>query len=292
MTEAIHTLHSGDFRIEIATETDRLQPRFGPRFDRTAQVTRVSLADREFAHPWGWPDEFGLKGQGVLGFDEAKPGGPFVKIGVGTLRRDRPGDYSFAHAYPVADTYPVRVGRFPSDGDDAALGIEQVSPLVNGFGYYLSKRFRLLTAGVLAIDYELTNRGERAFAFEHYNHHFLSFDGTAADASYSITPDFQLAGDPPGPWQRERHTLRLRETAPVQGGVYWGAELAASPKMNRVSVAHAGGLCMTTTGNAPVSRFALWAIRETLCPEVFYRETLAPGATARWLRRYACTASD
>ena len=53
------------------------------RFDQTARVTSLKYKGIELLDERGMPDEFGLLGIGVLGYEEGDE--TFVKIGVGQL---------------------------------------------------------------------------------------------------------------------------------------------------------------------------------------------------------------
>jgi len=86
------------------------------RFDWSGVVGCVSLNGHRFFGEWfqkydplindaitGPVEEF-RSGDGALGYNEAKPGGLFVKPGVGVLRRVDDSPYRFGFVYPIVDT--------------------------------------------------------------------------------------------------------------------------------------------------------------------------------------------
>lgn len=281
--ESLHVLSAGGLRVEIATDSRRLDQQYGPRFDRTAIVIAVRLGDLDFVEARGLCDEFGLRGLGVLGFEEAAVGGgEFLKIGVGVLRRDVPGAYTFVRHWPVVESLPVRVVSSSED-----VSVEQRSPLRQGYGYRLSKRYKLERPDGLTITYELENTGEKSFSFEQYNHNFLNLGGVVSDALYSVRPAFALPEAGNEVWRLDGGQLGLAAPAPVRGGAYFGVEtpgvLAAD---NRLVLSHAHGGAVEISGDFPLARFAVWATQNAICPETFIRAEVAPGQTVSWRRMY------
>ncbi|MCU0772707.1 MAG: amidohydrolase [Verrucomicrobia bacterium] len=95
-----HRLRRGDMEVVIETEPEDFLLEYGSRFDRAAVVRRVTLGGRGFLGRWGMPDEFGLEGEGVLGYTDAPVGGEFVKIGVGRLVRNHTNGYNPLFPWP------------------------------------------------------------------------------------------------------------------------------------------------------------------------------------------------
>src|SRR4029079_562375 len=84
----------------------------GTRFDHAGVFGNVEFAGHKIFGPWkdkhdpanhddiiGPCEEFGL--QSPLGYDDAKVGGTFLKIGVGELEKPKEEKYSFANKYKV-----------------------------------------------------------------------------------------------------------------------------------------------------------------------------------------------
>ena len=277
----VHVLSHGTLRVEIETATSRLDARFGPRFDRTAVVRSITLDDIEFLGTWGLCDEFGLYGNGVLGYETAAVGDPFVKIGVGTLLRDTAANYHFAHPYPVGELFPVRI-----EGGNGQLTVIQDSDPEFPQRYHYRKTYTLGEGGVLTIGYHLENTGEHEWSFEHYNHHWFKLGGVAVGPPYRAETGFGLpeAGTN---FQRETNVLQL--AAPLRPGeaAYYGSELAdISASDNKFALSVGGSTVLHYEGSFPPARFALYASSEGFCPEMFKRATLEPGEIATWSATY------
>ena len=84
----------------------------GTRFDHAAVFGNVEFAGHTIFGPWkdthdpmnhddivGPCEEFGI--DSPLGYDDAKVGGTFLKIGVGELEKPKEAKYSFANKYKV-----------------------------------------------------------------------------------------------------------------------------------------------------------------------------------------------
>ena len=180
--EACVALAEGDLRIVIATGPLSKDEDISPvRFDRSARIISLQLAGVEYLGAEGMPDDFGLHGIGILGFDEASPGEPFIKPGVGLLRKEG-ALYRFMRSYELISAFPTRV----LERTDTTLTLEQTSSELHGYAYRYTKTYRLHLPSTLVLEYSLTNVGSRSFAFEQYNHNWFSLGLNHPDTSLII----------------------------------------------------------------------------------------------------------
>ena len=281
MPAELHTLASGGLRIEIETAADRHAAEFGPRFDRSAVVSSVTVDGVELLGPWGLSDEFGLYGDGVLGYETADIGESFVKIGVGRLLRDTAENYHFGHPYPVDALFPVQV----TVGDNG-LSVSQRSERAGARQYHYRKSYQLLGEDGLLIRYELTNTGDTPWTFEHYNHHWFRVEGTAVGPGYRVVTGFELPDAETG-FRRAPFALEMPAPLAADAAVYYASELAeAPPSANSFEMQVDGRPVVAYQASFRPARFALYASADGFCPEVFMRAALAPGATVTWSATY------
>jgi hypothetical protein len=225
---------------------------------------------------------------GVLGYDEAKPGGTFVKIGVGALRKSGEGRYDQFHVYEIADggkwTVEPRADsvEFTQDLNDAG----------SGYGYVYRKVVRL-TPGKpqLTIEHSLRNTGKRAIENRVYNHNFLFIDRQPPGPGVSITVPFQIKTDrPPDAKLAEVRGNQIvyvkalqdrdRATTPIQG-------FGDSAKDYDVRVeSQKAGAGVRVTGDRPLASESLWSIRAPLAVEPFTALNIAPGSEFTWKLTY------
>ena len=276
-----HVLEYGDLRIAIEVENDRLSQAFGPRFDRSASVSSISLGETEFLGPWGLPDEFGLYGDGVLGYEQAGVGETFIKIGVGRLIRDTEAAYHFAHPYPVDQLFPVEV-----TADNGAVRVVQQSKGDGRLQYRYAKTYTLTGADELTIAYQLTNTGSLAWSFEHYNHHWFRLADVPVGPDYRVVTGFEL---PVAQTNLELASFSLEIPSPLAPGEahYYASELSDIPaSANHFELQVSGAAVVRYRGSFSPRRFAVYANADGFCPEVFFRAALEPGDTASWSTTY------
>ena len=274
-------LTAGSLHAEIEVATDRLTGQFGPRFDRTGFVRSVTVDGIELLGPWGLADEFGLFGDGVLGYEAAAIDETFLKIGVGRLRRDTDEDYKFDHSYPVETAFPVEVSA-----DAGAVSVTQLSDGVGPWQYRYRKTYLLSGPGELTIRYELSNTGAVDWSFEHYNHHWFRLADVAVGPGYRVATGFDLPEAPTGLLRKPR-SLAMAAPLPPGGAEYYASDLAGIPaSANYFALEIEDRPVVRYQGSFPPRRLAVYADTDGFCPEVFMRSTLAPGETARWSATY------
>lgn len=286
----------------------------GTRFDWSGVIASLEYAGHEYYPQWfdrmspdvhdfvydgdaivagpctaitGPSEEFSTDGKG-LGFDEAKPGGTFIKIGVGVLRRpdDRP--------YDPYRLYPIHTGgTWTLERKPAAIEFRQVlADTSTGYAYEYRKTVAL--AGDqprLILDHTLRNTGTRVIATSVYNHNFLYLDRQPPGPEVTLTFPFNLRAAPAS--EARLATLTDRQitfTRKFTGEdrVYLSLQgFGADPRDHDFRLEHRGlGAGVRITGDRPLSRLALWAIRAPLSLEPFIDMSLAPGAEFAWRTQY------
>lgn len=265
----------------------------GPRFEWGGIVGQVTLAGHTFLgplrprhdpllhdHVTGLADEFDL--HTAVGYDEARPGDPFVKIGVGTLRRPDAKPYRFSRTYEILTT-----PRWTLTRSSAAIILEQSLDGPRGWGYRYTKRIALTPdRPELTLDHTLVNTGNRPIDTEHYNHNMLRLDDRPVGAGYRLTFPFPVTLATDTPARVTRNLVELTEpvlsrilSSPVTGPGRTGT--------NTVLVSHADtGSGVSITTDRSFSRFELYGESTALCPEPFIRLRLTPGGSTSWTTRY------
>lgn len=276
-----HRLSQNGLLIEISTDTASLYEQFGPRFDQTAWISSIQLAGVELLGPWGMADEFGLHGNGVLGYEEANPGEAFTKIGIGELIKDADISYSFSRRYPIDRAYASEVLR----KEDSVIVI-QSSPENSHWRYSYKKTYRILSDRRLQIDYELTNLSASPWSFEHYNHHWFRVDGVPVGKGYSVNTFFDL---PALATDLNRGSRSLDVPAPLapNQALYYASDLvhvgaeqhAFAWEINKQTV-------INYQGSGALNRFALYVDEDGFCPEAFRHWTIQPEETIQWSSVY------
>jgi hypothetical protein len=287
----------------------------GTRFDRSGIIKSLTFSGHAFYGPWftktdpavrdfaydgsdiiagpqsaimGPVEEFSTDGQG-LGYAEAQPGGTFVKIGVGVLRKPADGAaYSMFRSYEVADegAWTVEHTR-----DQIAFTHDLVDAS-SGYGYRYVKTVRLAAgAAEMVIAHTLTNRGRKPIASTVYNHNFLVLDGRAPGPDFSIEAPFDLKVarplDPAAARIEGRRFTYLKTLADRDRvtAAFQGFGTTAADYDFRIEHAQAG-VGMRITGDRPLASLSLWSIRSVLALEPFVAMTIEPGGSFTWTYTY------
>lgn len=228
-------------------------------------------------------------GDKALGFDEAKPGGTFIKIGVGVLRKPRDGaEYNRFRLYDIADTgiWKTRTTKhsieFTQDLADPA----------SGYGYRYRKTIRL-TPGQpeMVMDHTLTNTGKRSITTSVYDHNFLVLDKQPSGPNFVVKMPFALkAKAERGNDIAEAHgnELVFRKTLQGKDTVYThlrGFGSTATDYRFEIENKKAGASVLIT-GDRPLSKLVLWSIRSVLSLEPYIDATIEPGRSFSWKYTY------
>jgi hypothetical protein len=261
------------FAVEVATPLTGWIETRGPRFDTTAAIVSVRVDGKEFLTEGGLADEFNPKWISPPGFDQAKPGEPFLKIGVGVLLRKSEWRYFFGHRYAVKQLAEVEhMAGLP----EGVIGFRQRCDSQLGWGYDYEKNYAVDAATrTLVIRYRMENTGEKPFTIEQYTHNWFAFAAPKeAGVSHTLHTPFVLDEG-------------LSVPGPLPDPIYRMAEQTTSAAANRVRLQNASdGRWVEFTGDFAVSRFALAVDANTFSAEVFGRWALPPGATVTWSRTY------
>jgi len=276
------TLGNEHFHVEVTTPMTECMGEYGPRFETLGAVTGVSLDGLSFCAREGLVDEFNIEPPlSPPGYDAARPGDPFVKIGVGELLREDDDEYCFSQPYIIRQLARVR-----AEQQDGALALFQSLRTAAGWGYDYCKTYRVLPdAGTLVIEYELTNTGQHRIHAEQYNHNWFNFGGDPVNEEYSLRSKFDIVEN--GADWVERRDQRLDVIGRITEPCYFSSSHPAPAHANWMHVGHAArGSAVTVSGDFDVARFALFADHAALCPEVFFETQLAPNQSRTWKRIY------
>lgn len=115
------------------------------------------------------------------GYDEAKPGDSFVKIGVGVLLKDDDSKYSFAKPYKILDN-----GDWKVDKKKNRIVLRHRLQSEIGYGYILKREY-IINGNNLIVRHELKNIGEKKIVTETYSHNFMQLDYSNIGPDYSLT---------------------------------------------------------------------------------------------------------
>ncbi len=223
-----------------------------------------------------------------LGYNDAKPGGTFLKIGVGVLRRPDNAPYDHFKVYEVVDPGKWKTNVTPTSVEF----IQQVNDPATGYGYEYRKTVRLAGRGPeLAIEHSFRNTGRNPISSRVYNHNFLVLDGQAPGPDVKISVPFDITS--PNPPDAAMAAIRGKEI--VYRKTLQGQERVMTD-MNGFGTAASDydlevrntktGAGVRVTADRPLARLMLWSIRAVLSAEPFVEFAVGPGETYTWKLTY------
>ncbi len=273
----------------------------GTRFDWTAFITQVTL-DR--THTFCVPESL-VSGQGsggiglcgefgieeVIGYDEAQPGDPFPKLGVGLLARPDEQPYNFFRPYEIVAPFPIHV---IADATQATFTVEPVD--CRGYAVRLTKTVTVEGAG-LTIAYALENVGEKPIVTTEYVHNFVRIDEHAIGPDYRLRMPYTIAFATPPAAFADR-MAQMMAVLDVQGGdIHWKATpegnfycrplgFAATDAAQWELVHEPSGVGMREFDDFAPARVVMWGAAHVASAEIFIPLNVQPGETQYWTRRY------
>ena len=270
----------------------------GTRFDWSGIISSLQFGGHEYFGRWyehhdpnihdaitGPVEEFRTNDKG-LGYEEAKPGGTFVRIGIGTVRKpDEP-------AYRAYDTYEiVDPGKWTIHRHKDRIEFTHRLSSENGYAYIYRKTIRLVKGKPeLLIEHSLKNTGHKAIETTQYNHNFFVIDhevvGPDVAAKFVFTP-VPLRGFSDRAEVRGDEIIFPRE---LQGknGVF--SELGGPNKDVkdydfRVENLKSGA-GVHITSDQILEKVNFWAIRTVAAVEPYILLRIEPGKESHWTIRY------
>ena len=225
-------------------------------------------------------------GESALNYDQARPGEPFVKIGIGVLRRIDNAPYKFTAPYPLIDggQWTIHTGR-----TSVSFKQDLKSPI--GIAYVYKKTLALEKhEPILILRHELKNTGTETIDTQVYDHDFYVLDGAPTGPDMVVRFPFEPKAEEDlgnGARIEGRQIVYDRELQTGESSMSFITGYSSDVSSYDFVVENRKtGVGVEQTGDRPISRINFWSIRTTICPEAYIRVKIAPGETASWTIRY------
>jgi hypothetical protein len=264
----------------------------GTRFDWSGAISSLTWNGHEYFGPWfdrhdplvhdaitGPVEEF-LTGSSSVGYDEARPGESFVRIGVGAVKKpDEPAYRRFA-TYEIADP-----GRWTISRTRDAVAFVHALGDTNGYAYEYRKTVRL-AGDTLVLDHQLKNTGRKRIVTEVYNHNFFTLDRQPTGPDIVVRFPFDVKAERPLQDLAEITGRELRFLRRFEPGQTVFTELRGYGPTARdydFRIEHRRtGAGVRITADRPLSSLVFWSAARTVCPEPYVDATVDPGRESSW----------
>jgi hypothetical protein len=217
-----------------------------------------------------------------IGFEKAKPGERFIKIGVGAVVKPDESPYDFLKSYVVSNYGKWRV----QTRRDQVKFLHTIED--GNYGYAYSKTVKLNKgAPQLIINHSLKNTGKEKIETRVYDHNFFVIDNQLTGPGFVVTFPFPLADSASNSFVKingdqlkfvkelGRRNVALRN---LTNGKIANYEFRIE---NRNT-----GAGVKITCNRPISKLDFWAASKTICPEPYIDIRLDPGQEFNWKITY------
>ncbi len=282
----------------------------GSRFAQNSVIKDLEVGGFKLYGPWkdthdpanndditGPAEEFSMFDP--LAYAEAKPGEPFVKIGVGELVKGKDEKYQFWGKYELADGGQWSTATTRDGPPSRLISTHTLNSRRTGYGYVYSKAITFRpgpNGGVeLTLVYTLKNSGTKPIQTDVYNHNFFNADGRPVGPQYKI--EFPQPVKPAS-------ESKFDSVAKFDGGTYTFARVLAKGQSPFGLLTDAAGkpmqhaftqrytndagksVAVKVTSETPVTKFQTWSVTPCMCPEPFSAVSVQPGQTQQWQTRY------
>ncbi len=308
-------ISNGELRLKIALPDPKTGFYRASRFDWAGMIYSLVYKGHEFYGPWfqrvdpsvrdfsydgadivaspctaavGPAEEFVTDSNQPLGYEDAKVGGTFVKIGVGALKKPDDSAYNRFRLYEIVDPGKWNV-RTASDSVEIT---QEVSDPSSGYGYVYRKTIKLVKGSAgMQIEHSLRSTGQKAIETNVYDHNFLRIDGEAPGPDYTISTPFAIQSNrPPNKDFAEIRGSQIvylkplenqdRVTTAIQGFSDKAADYDVRVENKKA------GVGVSIKGDRPLQSEALWSIRAVLAVEPFVHISAASGKEFTWTMSY------
>lgn len=222
-----------------------------------------------------------------LGYDEAKPGETFIRIGVGAVQKEAEPNYDYHNQYKLVDS-----GKWTIDaGADVITFTHQISN-ARGYGYRYIKTIRLEEDG-FEMEHRLRNTGTKIIETDQYNHNFFMIDQEKCGPALSVVYPFPISttSDLKGLMEVKDRALHFPQ-ALDKGSIFAGLSgYGKSAEDNRFTIKNEkSGAQVTVSVDRPLIKMEFWSNSMVLCPENSIQLSVKPGEETVWTAVYTFSA--
>ena len=286
-------ISTGKFDAVFYTGTnDSDMSYIGTRFDRSGVSASIKFDDVEFFGKWtnqtdktfhdaisGAVEEFTQ-----VGYESAKVGESFLKIGIGILQKDSSQPYNFRYTYPVLNSGERKV-------EEIENGVKFIHILNDKNYSYTYQKTISFDASIarMTISHTLKNTGISPISTAVYNHNFLTFDNNIG-TSTNVKAKFNWNGEQIAGFNNlaeiKSDLIALKSSIPEGDFVLLKniqtpntievydilAESKVVEKVRQVRI----------TSDKPNSKMNFWVSPTCVCPEPFTDINIEPTQQFSW----------
>jgi hypothetical protein len=267
----------------------------GTRFDWSGNMPSLVVNGHEYFGQWfktyspeihdvimGPVEEFT-----ALDYPQTKPGGSFVKIGVGVLTKPDDQPYAFSRLYPMVNRGEWTVEK----KSDQVKFIHSLKD--KEYAYHYEKTVQLIKGKPeLLLAHTLKNTGTKTIETSAYDHNFFVIDHQPVGPGYKVILPFKIKTEGQGLGVladiKENELVFLRnfgtdETIFLTNIAGFGPTSADYDIKIENLTTRAG---VRIICDQPFLKLNFWSCATTVCPEPYISLKVEPGKQITWNIRY------
>jgi len=274
----------------------------GTRFDWSGIISQVEYKGHTYFGEWknthnpnnhdditGPVEEFrtgDFNEPNALGYKEAKPGEPFIKIGIGLLEKIDEPNYKFWQSYKI-----IKPGSWEVKYGKDWIEFKQDFEGINGWSYSYIKRITLAKdKPEFVIYHSLKNTGTRPIETSQYNHNFFIIDNTPIGTNYVLKFPFnvKIMRDLKGSLDVNDKEVYFVKDLGDESLFSEFEGFSDDPKDYDITVLNKKtGAGVRIKGDNPIVHLNFWTVKTTICPEPFVSANLSPNEKKDWNITYS-----
>ncbi|MES3019544.1 MAG: hypothetical protein V4721_17280 [Bacteroidota bacterium] len=265
------------------------------RFDWAGIISSLKYKDHEFFGQWYAKHDPKIHDaiQGPveafdpIGYDAAKPGETFIKIGVGTLKKINANPYRFSSQFEI-----VNDGTWKTKKKRKSITFIHELNDVNGYSYIYKKTLRLVkNKPELVLEHSLKNVGKNVIETNTFNHNFFVIDKQPTGPDFTVTLPFEINNQSAGKNLIRFENKQMNYLKVLSKGEstmeYPKGFTGDKVEDYDFTVANSRtGASVRITSDKPLSNFMFWSVPTTLSPEPFIKVKVLPGEKFNWNIKY------
>jgi len=223
-----------------------------------------------------------------LGYDKAKIGEEFLRIGIGGLKKPEEKSFDRFGFYEI-----INPGKWEVKKAADRVTFTHTLENVSGYSYIYTKTV-LLKEGEpkLVLQHSLKNTGKQSIETVAYNHNFFVIDNQPIGPEIVIKFPFNIIGkwsNPDGPsvidGKNIKYTRALTSRESVMISDVKGHSNSVSDYDFRIENIKTGA-GVRITCDRPISKIVFWSNPMTSCPEPYIDINVKPGEEFTWEINY------
>jgi hypothetical protein len=221
-----------------------------------------------------------------VGYDEAKAGDNFLKVGVGMVTKPQEEKYFFGAPYKLTNPGLWKIKK-------RKARVEFIHTLTdNNYSYKYRKTVELVKGKPeMVLSHALTNTGKLPIETNVYDHNFFVIDKQFTSDALSVIFPYTISGEMREPVDfgniENNKIIFKRELAKNEHLYYTLQGYDSSTKDYDIKIEnHKTGAAVHITSDQPLSRLAFWSAQRTMCPEPYIHISIKPGETFSWTIYY------